>query len=81
LQIVAHEIQLVPIIILRGMKRGFRDGKFKEKPAAASVHRWKFQDVPEKLAIAFGIATVQNHMRSDEHGAPPAQKNRCKINP
>jgi hypothetical protein len=62
LEIVAHEIKFMPVILFGRMNRDFCRWHCKDQPAAASVHRSKSKDVTEESAISRRIFAVDDDM-------------------
>src|SRR5579863_4882155 len=58
LQIVAHEIELVPAILLGWMNCHFRGRQGEDEPSMPCVHRRKSEDIAQKIAIGLRIPAV-----------------------
>jgi hypothetical protein len=54
-EIVAHEEELVMIILLRVVERGLSLGKSKDEPAVTGVDRRKFEHIAKKARSASGF--------------------------
>jgi hypothetical protein len=69
LQIVTHEIEFRPVILLGGVNRRFRRRQRKDQPSMASVHRSKSQDILEEGTISRRVFAVNDYMRAKDHDA------------
>src|SRR5260221_5031461 len=67
LQIVAHEVELVQVVFLRGMKCNFRGRQRKNEPAMAGVHRGKLENIAKESTVAFPVLAVNDDMSSSDH--------------
>src|SRR5438093_12447442 len=67
LQIVTHEIDFVPVVLLGRMNGQFCRRQREDQPSLASVHGWKSKNVPEEEAISSRILAVDNHVRTEDH--------------
>ena len=54
-QVVAHEVHLVLVVLLCGMKRRLGRGQGKDQPAVSRVDGAKSQDVAEECAVGLRI--------------------------
>src|SRR3984885_14072180 len=71
LQIVTHEIELVPVILFGGMNRRFCRRQREDQPSLAGVHGCQSEDVPEEEAISCRILAVDDNMRTNDHDLYP----------
>lgn len=67
LQVVAHEVQFVQIVLLGGMKRSFRERERKDEPAVTGVHSGKIEDIAKERAVAFRVLAVNDDVSSGDH--------------
>jgi hypothetical protein len=74
LQVVTHEIQLMPAILISGMKCGLCWRKSKDQPPTPGIHRRKMQDVPEEGTVRIRVFAIYDYMRARDHGFPPATR-------
>src|ERR1700683_869118 len=80
--VIAHQGQLVPVLILRRwvlrsvalfrtdphfVKSRFRSRHRKNQPAPASIHERELQHIAKKRPVRFRILGVDNHVRSVDH--------------
>src|SRR2546429_3528931 len=72
LQVVAHEVELVQIVLLRGMKCSFRSRQRENEPAVTGIHSGKFENIAKESAVAFRILAVNDSLLSGEHISPSA---------
>jgi hypothetical protein len=68
LQIITHEIEFEPVVLLGGMHRHFRRRQREDEPSVARVHGFKSQDIAEEGTISLRIFAVDNYMRAKDHG-------------
>jgi hypothetical protein len=66
-QVIAHEVKLVKIVIIRGMECRFCRRQGKNQPAVTGVYGFETEDIAEKYAVRFGVFAVDNHVRSSDH--------------
>ena len=66
LQIVAHEIELVPIRLLGWMNRDLRGRQGKNQPSVTGVHGWKSEHLSKKSAIRIRVLTEDHNMRAKQ---------------
>src|SRR5262249_28975931 len=75
-QVVAHQIQLVPRGTVDGMYGDLRRRELEDQPSCSGVDAGAFEDVAEEDAICFGVAAVNDHVATVDHTAsvtgPPA---------
>jgi len=67
LQVVEHEIELVPNITLGRMNRRFPRRQGEDQPSVAGVHGRKSQDVAKEGAVGRRVPAVDDHMRAEDH--------------
>src|SRR5450432_576543 len=72
-QVVTHEIELVPGILLRGMNRHLRRRQRENQPPVASVHGCKSQDVPEESPISHRILAIYDYVCTKDHELCPSR--------
>jgi hypothetical protein len=68
LDLVTHEIELVPTTRVCGMGGQLGRGQGEDEPAAAGVDRGKAEDVAEEGAIGVGVATVDDGVSAGDRG-------------
>src|SRR5262245_18206309 len=66
--IVAHEVDLVPAILLVVMEADLRRRRGEEQPPVASVDPGKTQHIPEEDAVGSGIARLDDGVDTRDHG-------------
>src|ERR1700680_273055 len=71
LQIVTHEIELVPVILFGRMNRRFCRRQREDQPSLASVHGCQSEDVPKEETISRRILAVHADMRTKDHDLCP----------
>src|SRR6266850_1117117 len=71
LQIGAHEIEFVPVILFGRMNRHFCRRQREDQPSVASVHRCKSKDVTKEGAISRRILAVYDDMPAKDHELCP----------
>jgi hypothetical protein len=67
LEVVAHEVQFVHIVLFGRMKRSFRRRQRKDEPAVTGVHRAKFEDIAEEGAVRLRVLAVNDDVGSGDH--------------
>src|SRR3954462_15344321 len=67
LQIVTHEIEFIPSMLLGRMNRQFRRRERDDQPSMASIHGCSSEDLTEKGAISGRILAVHNYMGTKDH--------------
>src|SRR5262249_34948943 len=65
--VIAHEIELVNIVLLRRMDGKFSRRQAENEPPMPDIHAGKFQNVSQESTIGFGIGAVDNRMRAVDH--------------
>ena len=53
-EVIAHQVKLVPIVVLGIMERGFEGRHGENQPALAGINRGKLEDVAKKARSASG---------------------------
>src|SRR5215471_17004843 len=82
LQIVAHEVEFVGIV-LRRMKCRFCRRQGEDQPAVTRIHRFELENVAEKGAIRFSVLAVDhygsagNHLPSPELDSNRRSRSKC----
>src|SRR5262245_39511414 len=71
-QVFAHEIQLMHVVLLRRMERGFRRRHCEDQPAVAGVHGRESKDVSEESAVSLRVPAVDDHMSATDHRLCPS---------
>lgn len=66
-QIVTHQKNFVPVVLLRRMKCQLGRRECEDKPSGPGIHRAQTKDVPEERAVGGSVLAVYNDMRSDGH--------------
>src|SRR5208337_1263954 len=69
LQVVAHEVQFVQVVLFGRMKRSFCGRQRKDEPAVTSIHRGKLENIAKESAIAFRILAVDDGMSTGDQGS------------
>src|ERR1700737_4975474 len=64
LEVVAHEVELVQVVLLGWMKRSFRSRQRKNEPAVTGVHRGKLENIAKESAVAFRVLAVNDDVSS-----------------
>src|ERR1700694_1179023 len=77
LEVVAHQVELVPVFV-GGMKGNLCRGQAEDQPAATRIDRAEPEDVIEELAIRIDIAAVHDHVSSADHGAQSKEETDCE---
>jgi len=67
LNVVAHEVELMPVVGLCGMEGRLCLGKAKDQPSVTRVHRREPKDVTKEVAVSLRVLTVYHHMRAVDH--------------
>src|SRR5262245_29658401 len=67
LQVVTHEVELVPVIFVGRMKRRLGRRQREDEPSAAGVDGCESEDVTEKGAISGHILAVHDYVRAEDH--------------
>lgn len=67
IDVVGHEVELVPVVRVRGMDRELRGGQAEDKPAVADIDAWEPQHVAQEGAIRFGIGAVDDGVGAADH--------------
>src|ERR1019366_3306311 len=71
LQVVAHEIQFVPVVFFIGMERRLGGWQRKNQPTVSGIDWGKLEDVAEELAVGFGVFAVDDDVSAgDRCGCP-----------
>jgi len=70
-EIVTHEKEFMPTILIGGMNGHFCRRQRKDQPSVASIHRWKSEHVPKEGAISRRIPAVDDHVRTKDHELAP----------
>ena len=65
--VVAHQIELVHIVLLRWMHGHFGRGQSEDQPAVADIDVRQPEHVGEECAVCLGSVAVDDEMRADEH--------------
>src|SRR6267143_7117441 len=71
LQICAHQVELVPRIIVRRMNGQLRWREREDQPAVAGVHGWKSKDLMEEGSISRRVGAVDDHVGAKDHESAP----------
>src|SRR5579859_1521149 len=71
LQVVTHEIELMPVMLFGGMNRRFCWRQREDQPSLAGVHGCQSEDVPEEETISRRILAVHDDMRTNNHDLCP----------
>jgi hypothetical protein len=66
-QVVAHEIEFVDIILIGWVECRFRGRQAKDQPAMTRIHGLESEDVAKKSAVGLGVLAVDNHMSAGNH--------------
>jgi hypothetical protein len=66
-QIVAHQIQLMSIIISGGMERRFGGGERENKPSVTGVDGWKSKDIAEEGSVRIRVRGVNHRVSAIDH--------------
>src|ERR1700686_5215187 len=67
LEVVTHEIELVPGAFLRGMNGHLCRRQSEDQPTATSVNRGKSEDVSEEGAISGRVPAVADHVGTEDN--------------
>src|SRR5450755_2445685 len=67
LQVVAHEVQLVQVVLLGGMKRSLSRWQRKNQPAMPRLHCRKLKNVAKESAVAVRILAINDDVSSVDH--------------
>src|SRR5215475_10867235 len=65
--IVTHQVDLMPAVLLGWMYSDFRGRKCKDQPAATGIHVGETQHVAQEGAIRIGVLAVDDGMRATDH--------------
>src|SRR5262249_24495966 len=68
LDVVAHQVQLMPLVGSDGMERELSRRQPEDEPALAGVDVGIGEYIPEEGAIGFRVPRVDDHMRTVDHG-------------
>ena len=71
LDIVAHEIELVHVVLVGRMHRNLRRRQSEDEPSVAHIDVRQLEHVAQESAVGIRVRAVDNRMRSDDHGRPP----------
>ena len=71
--VVAHEVELVPAVFVRGMGRQLGRRQAEDQPATAGVHGRELEHVSEEPAIRIRVSREEHCMRAGDHLQPPSQ--------
>src|SRR5262245_43608735 len=71
LQVFAHEIKFVYVVLIRRMERGFRRGHREDQPAMTGVHGRETKNISEEGAIGLRVLAVDDHVSSNDHKICP----------
>src|SRR5262249_50872841 len=80
LNVVANEVELIDVVLLRGMHGHFCWRQSEDQPTASNINIGKTQHVPQKCAVRLGIGAVndrvgaRNHVRLDPATAKTARR-------
>jgi hypothetical protein len=66
--IVAHQVKLVPIVVVGIMKGGFEWRHGEDQPSVTGIHRGQFQNLAEKSTVSFWILGVNDNVRTIDQG-------------
>jgi hypothetical protein len=78
-QVVAHEIELMLAIALRGMTGELRGRRGKDQPSTTGIDGGKAKHVLEEGPIGFGVACVHDGMHACDHNHLHRCKNKCAL--
>src|SRR5256712_13009618 len=67
LQIVTHEIDFAPVVLLGRMNGQFCRRQREDQPSLARVHGWKSKNVPEEEATSSRILPVDNNVGTEDN--------------
>src|SRR2546425_1173152 len=67
LNVVAHEVELLDVVLVGRMDGNFRGRQSKDQPALTYIDFGKFEDVAQESAIGIGILTIDDRMCADDH--------------
>ncbi len=68
LDVRAHQIELMHVVVLGRMDRNFRWRQFENQPSMPHIHTGKLEYIPQKGPVRFRILAVDNRVRTDDHG-------------
>src|SRR5271166_835229 len=71
LEIVTHEIEFMPVILLGGMERRFPRRQSKNQPSVARIHRLESENISKEGAIRLRVLAVHDDMRTVDHEPSP----------
>jgi hypothetical protein len=66
--VVAHQVELVDVVLARGMDRHLRGWEPEDEPALAHVHARQPERVAQERAVGRGVLAIDDGMRADDHG-------------
>jgi hypothetical protein len=66
--VIAHQIELVHIVLVRMVDGDLGRRHAKDQPSIANIDMREPEDVAEKRAIGLSVRAVDNRMRPCEHG-------------
>src|SRR5439155_26766090 len=67
LDVIAHQIELVHIILFPRMHRDLGRRKAEDQPSSPHVDARQLQDIEQKLAVGIGILAVDDRVSADDH--------------
>jgi hypothetical protein len=80
LDVVAHQIELMVAIPLRGMGRKLRWGELEDEPPASGVNRRKAEYIAKECPAGLRIARKDDRVRADDHSASLLFRGgRCRV--
>ena len=79
--VVAHEVELVNVVLTRRMHRNFSGRQTEDQPALVRVDIGKFQDVAQKSAIGFGVCTVNDRVSANNHKLQTTSRSMAESRP
>jgi len=66
--IVAHEIELVQVVLIGRVYGHLSRRQAEDEPPAAHIDVRELEDIAKECAIAFRILAVDDRVRTDDHG-------------
>jgi hypothetical protein len=71
LQVVTHEIEFLPVILLVRMERDFSGRQSKNEPSMAGIYGTEAKDIPKERAVSCRVFAVHDDVRTEDHEPTP----------
>jgi len=67
LYVVAHQVELVHVVLLRRVHRYFGWGQSEDQPSVAHIHIRELKHIAQKLAVNFSVLAINDRMCASDH--------------